>query len=190
MTGYTEIRYDEEKKRIVVEPLEMTQAFRNFRGGSSAWEQVGPGDDLKPEGVSLLEYIVVSHSLTNSSSGCQHRSRSHPRKRRRNKRASAFEMYISANERLYNNIFSSWRLHHHQPLVYPCALNVSETKQEHMHDSRQNHCRLRSWQCEPGLLSDSRCFHVMFNYAKQISHSAAQLGKRNSMHLPNIHNTH
>jgi len=52
MTGYTEIRYDEEKKRIVVEPLEMTQAFRNFRGGSSAWEQVGPGDDLKPENVS------------------------------------------------------------------------------------------------------------------------------------------
>jgi len=30
MTGYTEIRYDEEKKRIVVEPLELTQAFRNF----------------------------------------------------------------------------------------------------------------------------------------------------------------
>lgn len=52
MTGYTEIRYDEEKKRIVVEPLEMTQAFRNFRGGSSAWEQVGPGEDLKPENVS------------------------------------------------------------------------------------------------------------------------------------------
>jgi NADH dehydrogenase (ubiquinone) Fe-S protein 3 len=53
MTGYTEIRYDEEKKRIVVEPLEMTQAFRNFRGGSSAWEQVGPGDDLKPENFKL-----------------------------------------------------------------------------------------------------------------------------------------
>lgn len=51
MTGYTEIRYDEEKKRIVVEPLEMTQAFRNFRGGSAAWEQVGEGDDLKPENV-------------------------------------------------------------------------------------------------------------------------------------------
>ena len=32
MTGYTEIRYDEEKKRIVVEPLELTQAFRNFEG--------------------------------------------------------------------------------------------------------------------------------------------------------------
>ncbi|KAI1001906.1 NADH-ubiquinone oxidoreductase 30kDa subunit [Podosphaera aphanis] len=49
LTGYTEIRYDEEKKRIVVEPLELTQAFRNFEGGSSAWEQVGPGIDKKPE---------------------------------------------------------------------------------------------------------------------------------------------
>lgn len=51
MTGYTEIRYDEEKKRIVVEPLEMTQAFRNFRGGSSAWEPVGPGDNKTPSQV-------------------------------------------------------------------------------------------------------------------------------------------
>jgi len=59
MTGYTEIRYDEEKKRIVVEPLEMTQAFRNFRGGSSAWEQVGPGDDLKPENVSYPSYHIL-----------------------------------------------------------------------------------------------------------------------------------
>jgi len=60
MTGYTEIRYDEEKKRIVVEPLEMTQAFRNFRGGSSAWEQVGPGDDLKPENVSAQHLQPVN----------------------------------------------------------------------------------------------------------------------------------
>jgi NADH/F420H2 dehydrogenase subunit C len=45
LTGYTEIRYDEEKKRIVVEPLELTQAFRNFEGG--------PGHDRKPEEVSL-----------------------------------------------------------------------------------------------------------------------------------------
>ncbi|KAI9783634.1 MAG: NADH-ubiquinone oxidoreductase 30.4 kDa subunit, mitochondrial [Peltula sp. TS41687] len=48
MTGYTEIRYDEEKKRIVVEPLEMTQAFRDFQGGTSAWEQVSSGKDRKP----------------------------------------------------------------------------------------------------------------------------------------------
>ncbi len=38
LTGYTEIRYDEEKKRIVVEPLELTQAFRNFEGGTATWE--------------------------------------------------------------------------------------------------------------------------------------------------------
>lgn len=38
LTGYTELRYDEEKKRIVVEPLELTQAFRNFEGGTAAWE--------------------------------------------------------------------------------------------------------------------------------------------------------
>ncbi|KAF2874588.1 hypothetical protein BDV95DRAFT_488155 [Massariosphaeria phaeospora] len=49
MTGYTEIRYDEEKKRIVVEPLELTQAFRNFRGGSTVWEPVGPGDNMTPD---------------------------------------------------------------------------------------------------------------------------------------------
>ncbi|TKA64749.1 NADH-ubiquinone oxidoreductase 30.4 kDa subunit, mitochondrial [Friedmanniomyces simplex] len=53
MTGYTEIRYDEEKKRIVVEPLELTQAFRNFEGGTAAWEQVGPGYDRKPETFKL-----------------------------------------------------------------------------------------------------------------------------------------
>ncbi|KFY21370.1 hypothetical protein V493_07467 [Pseudogymnoascus sp. VKM F-4281 (FW-2241)] len=53
LTGYTEIRYDEEKKRIVVEPLELTQAFRNFEGGSSTWEQVGTGIDQKPESFQL-----------------------------------------------------------------------------------------------------------------------------------------
>ncbi|CAI4220008.1 unnamed protein product [Parascedosporium putredinis] len=53
LTGYTEIRYDEEKKRIVTEPLELTQAFRNFEGGSSAWEQIGPGLDLKPDTFKL-----------------------------------------------------------------------------------------------------------------------------------------
>ncbi|KAL4782454.1 BUD22-domain-containing protein [Aspergillus varians] len=49
LTGYTELRYDEEKKRIVIEPLELTQAFRNFEGGSAAWEAVGSGKDATPE---------------------------------------------------------------------------------------------------------------------------------------------
>ncbi|MCJ1229688.1 NADH-ubiquinone oxidoreductase 30.4 kDa subunit, mitochondrial [Toensbergia leucococca] len=53
LTGYTEIRYDEEKKRIVVEPLELTQAFRNFEGGTTAWEGVGPGKDRKPDQFQL-----------------------------------------------------------------------------------------------------------------------------------------
>jgi len=53
LTGYTEIRYDEEKKRIVTEPLELTQAFRNFDVGSSVWEQVGPGVDRKPDTFKL-----------------------------------------------------------------------------------------------------------------------------------------
>ncbi|KAK9382957.1 uncharacterized protein V2V93DRAFT_363906 [Kockiozyma suomiensis] len=48
LTGYTEIRYDEEKKRVVYEPLEMTQAFRNFSVGSTVWEPVGPGKDERP----------------------------------------------------------------------------------------------------------------------------------------------
>ncbi|KAI9676732.1 MAG: NADH-ubiquinone oxidoreductase 30.4 kDa subunit, mitochondrial [Trizodia sp. TS-e1964] len=55
LTGYTEIRYDEEKKRIVVEPLELTQAFRNFEGGTAAWEQVGEGIDRKPDEFKLPE---------------------------------------------------------------------------------------------------------------------------------------
>lgn len=59
MTGYTEIRYDEEKKRIVVEPLEMTQAFRNFRDGSSAWEPVGSGEDKKPDSVRIHPFAQL-----------------------------------------------------------------------------------------------------------------------------------
>ncbi|KAJ2898579.1 putative nadh-ubiquinone oxidoreductase-like protein [Zalerion maritima] len=53
LSGYTEIRYDEEKKRIVTEPLELTQAFRNFESGSSSWEQIGPGLDRTPETFKL-----------------------------------------------------------------------------------------------------------------------------------------
>ncbi|KAI8995361.1 NADH dehydrogenase [Trametes punicea] len=53
LTGYTELRYDEERKRVVYEPLQLTQAFRNF-DALSPWEQVGDGtppnrpDELKP----------------------------------------------------------------------------------------------------------------------------------------------
>ncbi|KAI0936042.1 putative NADH-ubiquinone oxidoreductase 30.4 kDa subunit, mitochondrial [Taiwanofungus camphoratus] len=42
LSGYTELRYDEEQKRVVYEPLQLTQAFRNF-DALSPWEQVGEG---------------------------------------------------------------------------------------------------------------------------------------------------
>ncbi|KZT19375.1 F420H2 dehydrogenase [Neolentinus lepideus HHB14362 ss-1] len=49
LTGYTEVRYDEEKKRVVYEPLQLTQAFRNFEA-QSPWEQVGHGtENPKPQ---------------------------------------------------------------------------------------------------------------------------------------------
>ncbi|KAG0245682.1 hypothetical protein B0O80DRAFT_439221 [Mortierella sp. GBAus27b] len=48
LTGYVEVRYDDEKKRVVVEPVELAQAFRNFESAASPWEQVGPGRDDKP----------------------------------------------------------------------------------------------------------------------------------------------
>jgi hypothetical protein len=35
LQGYTEVRYDEEKKRVVSEPLQLSQAFRNFEGAAS-----------------------------------------------------------------------------------------------------------------------------------------------------------
>ena len=53
LTGYTEIRYDEEKKRIVVEPLELTQAFRNFEGGTAGTLHVSYDEALRPSLLSL-----------------------------------------------------------------------------------------------------------------------------------------
>ncbi|POY76080.1 putative NADH:ubiquinone reductase (H(+)-translocating), or putative NADH dehydrogenase [Rhodotorula taiwanensis] len=47
LTGYTEVRYDEEKKRVVSEPLQLSQAFRNFEGAQSPWEGTGTGIDAR-----------------------------------------------------------------------------------------------------------------------------------------------
>lgn len=52
-TGYTEVRYDEEKKRVIYEPLELTQASRSFTVPHSSWEQVGEGKDFTPENFKL-----------------------------------------------------------------------------------------------------------------------------------------
>ncbi|KIO23300.1 hypothetical protein M407DRAFT_244827 [Tulasnella calospora MUT 4182] len=53
LTGYTEVRYDEEKKRVVYEPLQMTQAFRDFQDALSPWEMVGHGKDSTPESFKI-----------------------------------------------------------------------------------------------------------------------------------------
>ncbi|KAI9512343.1 NADH or F420H2 dehydrogenase [Russula earlei] len=46
LKGYTEVRYDEEKKRVVYEPLQLTQAVPSL----SPWEQVGEGSEpRKPQ---------------------------------------------------------------------------------------------------------------------------------------------
>ena len=51
LTGYSEVRYDDEQKRVVYEPVELRQEFRNF-DFLSPWEgtdYVLPGDE-KAEG--------------------------------------------------------------------------------------------------------------------------------------------
>ncbi|HAJ46558.1 MAG TPA: NADH-quinone oxidoreductase subunit C [Alphaproteobacteria bacterium] len=55
LTGYVEVRYDEEQKRVVYEPVKLTQEFRKF-DFMSPWEgaqYVLPGDEkaAKPAGA-------------------------------------------------------------------------------------------------------------------------------------------
>ena len=47
LTGYVEVRYDDEQKRVVYEPVKLSQEFRNF-DFLSPWEGVDvrlPGDE-------------------------------------------------------------------------------------------------------------------------------------------------
>lgn len=47
LTGYVEVRYDDEQKRVVYEPVKLTQEFRNF-DFVSPWEGMNtllPGDE-------------------------------------------------------------------------------------------------------------------------------------------------
>ena len=51
LTGYVEVRYDDEQKRVVYEPVKLTQEFRNF-DFVSPWEgtdYVLPGDEKAKE---------------------------------------------------------------------------------------------------------------------------------------------
>ena len=47
LTGYVEVRYDDDQKRVVYEPVKLTQEFRSF-DFESPWEgtnYVLPGDE-------------------------------------------------------------------------------------------------------------------------------------------------
>jgi NADH-quinone oxidoreductase subunit C len=51
LTGYVEMRYDEEQKRVIYEPVELVQDFRTF-DFLSPWEgmqRLLPGDEKAPE---------------------------------------------------------------------------------------------------------------------------------------------
>jgi NADH-quinone oxidoreductase subunit C len=51
LTGYVEVRYDEDRKQVVYEPVRLTQDFRNF-DFLSPWEAITslPGDEKAHEG--------------------------------------------------------------------------------------------------------------------------------------------
>jgi NADH-quinone oxidoreductase subunit C len=52
LTGFVEVRYDDEQKRVVYEPVKLTQEFRNF-DFLSPWEGPEyqlPGDEKKSNG--------------------------------------------------------------------------------------------------------------------------------------------
>jgi NADH-quinone oxidoreductase subunit C len=54
LTGYVEVRYDDEQKRVVYEPVKLTQDFRNF-DFMSPWEgaeYILPGDEKAGEKAS------------------------------------------------------------------------------------------------------------------------------------------
>ena len=48
LTGYVEVRYDEEQKRVVYEKVKLTQEFRTF-DFLSPWEGMLPGDEKAGE---------------------------------------------------------------------------------------------------------------------------------------------
>jgi NADH-quinone oxidoreductase subunit C len=49
MTGFVEVRYDDEQKRVVYEPVKLTQDYRTF-DFLSPWEGILPGDEKGGQG--------------------------------------------------------------------------------------------------------------------------------------------
>lgn len=118
LTGYTEIRYDEEKKRIVVEPLELTQAFRNFEGGTAAWEVsfLGPLMMVDPCGTDdNCSKSDLARTGNPNHFNCRRRSQ---RRRKRSRRSSIkvcrirwCGLYIDGKVGLYQRLAVAQSLH-------------------------------------------------------------------------------
>jgi NADH-quinone oxidoreductase subunit C len=55
LTGYVEVRYDEDRKQVIYEPVKLTQDFRNF-DFLSPWEAMTslPGDEKAHAGEAML----------------------------------------------------------------------------------------------------------------------------------------
>lgn len=57
LTGYVEVRYDDERKAVVYEPVKLTQEFRSFdflspwEGAEAARQALLPGDEKADEGT-------------------------------------------------------------------------------------------------------------------------------------------
>ena len=107
LTGYTEIRYDEEKKRIVVEPLELTQAFRNFEGGTAGKIRV-----FEAFGEGRLTTLKRGNRWARGRTGSRisinylHRSRKRRRQSQRN-RSLLSDLYILMI-RLQKGLLKPW----------------------------------------------------------------------------------
>merc|ERR1712127_682157 len=75
LSGFVEGRYDEAKKRVVTEPVELTQEFRSFDlltpcrprpralHSRPGWLQGGPGDTARPM---LFSVVPASHTRLSS----------------------------------------------------------------------------------------------------------------------------
>ena len=95
--GYTEVRYDEEKKRVVYEPLQLTQAFRNFGDAASPWGQVEDGVDSTPQVSSMHQTASTLELIRYRDARTSRSLLRHPRMTRtvrRNKRGDRGQLYI------------------------------------------------------------------------------------------------
>ena len=76
LTGFVEVRYDDEQKRVVYEPVKLTQEFRNF-DFLSPWEgtdYVLPGDEKATKRIEATAVIALTEPESATSPSTSARS--------------------------------------------------------------------------------------------------------------------